>query len=162
MATHDMTASEVVSKLRAQVEEHTGMTISAGIAPNRMLAKVSSVWLVSSRRSARTRTSRTGSLRSSSTAPPSRASCATSPSGELTLESKADGSKIPGFGRVTERCLEGLGVETCGDIYKHRAELLVMNHWFGFRGLCKAYLGIADNTVEPHKRGERKSVGVER
>ncbi|BEI85493.1 hypothetical protein CcaverHIS002_0508940 [Cutaneotrichosporon cavernicola] len=70
--------------------------------------------------------------------------------------------KIPGFGRVTERCLEGLGVERCGDIYKRRGELMAMNHWFGFHGLCKAYLGIADNTVEAPKRGERKSVGVER
>lgn len=43
METHHMTASEVVTKLRAQVEEHTGMTISAGIAPNRMLAKVRSL-----------------------------------------------------------------------------------------------------------------------
>lgn len=55
--------------------------------------------------------------------------------------------KVPGFGRVTERCLEGLGVEvspfesskadvkTCGDIYNKRVELLVMDHWFGFRGL---------------------------
>jgi len=59
--------------------------------------------------------------------------------------------KVPGFGRVTERCLEGLGVEvsamtalwlvegadiqTCGDIYAKRVELLVMDHWFGFRGL---------------------------
>lgn len=55
--------------------------------------------------------------------------------------------KVPGFGRVTERCLEGLGVEvsprlrpgltsqTCGDIYDKRVELLVMDHWFGFRGL---------------------------
>lgn len=80
----------------------------------------------------------------------------------VRAEEVTNSSKIPGFGRVTERCLEGLGVETCGDIYTHRAELLVMNHWFGFRGLCKAYLGIADNNVEPHKRGERKSVGVER
>ncbi|CAK9781128.1 unnamed protein product [Cutaneotrichosporon oleaginosum] len=45
MATHNMTASEVVSKLRVQVEERTGMTISAGIAPNRMLAKVSPTWM---------------------------------------------------------------------------------------------------------------------
>jgi DNA polymerase kappa len=49
-----------------------------------------------------------------------------------------------------------------------------MNHWFGFRGLwwvpsgisqlkiSKAHLGIADNAVAPGKRGERKSVGVER
>lgn len=70
--------------------------------------------------------------------------------------------KIPGYGRVTERCLEGLGVETCGDIWTHRATLLAMNYWFGFRGLCQSYLGISDNKVAPGKREERKSVGVER
>ena len=58
--------------------------------------------------------------------------------------------------------LDALTQQTCGDIYKRRAELLVMDHWFSFRGLCKAHLGIADNTVEPYKREERKSVGVER
>ncbi|KLT45428.1 DNA/RNA polymerase [Cutaneotrichosporon oleaginosum] len=147
MATHNMTASEVVSKLRVQVEERTGMTISAGIAPNRMLAKICSdknkpngQFEIQFDRAAITRFMRDLPIRVTS----------------------ADNCNIPGFGRVTERCLEGLGVETCGDIYKRRAELLVMNHWFGFRGLCKAYLGIADNNVEPHKRGERKSVGVER
>jgi nucleotidyltransferase/DNA polymerase involved in DNA repair len=36
-----MSAGEVVSQLRAGVEEKTGLTISAGIAPNKMLAKVS-------------------------------------------------------------------------------------------------------------------------
>jgi DNA polymerase kappa len=37
-----MSAGEVVSQLRAGVAEKTGLTISAGIAPNKMLAKVSS------------------------------------------------------------------------------------------------------------------------
>lgn len=35
-----MSAGDVVSQLRAGVEEKTGLTISAGIAPNKMLAKV--------------------------------------------------------------------------------------------------------------------------
>lgn len=43
MQTNGMSASEVVSQLRAAVEEKTGLTISAGIAPNKMLAKVSSM-----------------------------------------------------------------------------------------------------------------------
>lgn len=42
MAEHNMTAGEVVSQLRSQVEEKTQLTISAGIAPNRMLAKICS------------------------------------------------------------------------------------------------------------------------
>lgn len=41
MSEHDMSAGDVVSQLRKEVEEATGLTISAGIAPNRMLAKVS-------------------------------------------------------------------------------------------------------------------------
>lgn len=40
MHKYDMSASDVVSQLRSEVEEKTGLTISAGIAPNRMLAKV--------------------------------------------------------------------------------------------------------------------------
>ena len=40
MGQHDMTASQVVLQLRAEVEAKTQLTISAGIAPNRMLAKV--------------------------------------------------------------------------------------------------------------------------
>ncbi|ORX35753.1 hypothetical protein BD324DRAFT_652294 [Kockovaella imperatae] len=140
MDTHAMTAGEVVSHLRNRVEEATGLTVSAGIAPNRMLAKI--------------------------------CSDKNKPNGQFELQfdrvtitrfmRDMPVRKIPGFGRVTERCLEGLGVETCGDIWKNRVELLVMDHWFGFKGLCKAYLGIADNTVQPGKREERKSVGCER
>ncbi|WVF71330.1 hypothetical protein IAT40_006133 [Kwoniella sp. CBS 6097] len=140
MSTHNMTATEVVSQLRAEVEAKTQLTISAGIAPNRMLAKI--------------------------------CSDKNKPNGQYEMDfdrgvvtkfmRDLPVRKIPGFGRVTERCLEGLGVETCGDIYARRVELLAMDHWFGFRGLCKAYLGIADNNVAPGKREERKSVGVER
>ncbi|TYJ58644.1 hypothetical protein B9479_000480 [Cryptococcus floricola] len=140
MSTHSMTAAEVVTQLRAQVEEKTNLTISAGIAPNKMLAKI--------------------------------CSDKNKPNGQFELSFERAEivkfmrnlpvRKIPGFGRVTERCLEGLGVETCGQIYEKRVELLLLDHWFGFHGLCKAYLGIADNTVAPGKREERKSVGVER
>jgi DNA polymerase kappa len=41
MERHAMNASDVVSQLRSAVEEKTGLTISAGIAPNKMLAKAS-------------------------------------------------------------------------------------------------------------------------
>ncbi|WWD17130.1 hypothetical protein CI109_101567 [Kwoniella shandongensis] len=140
MSTHNMTAAQVIAQLRADVEEKTKLTISAGIAPNRMLAKICS-----------DKNKPNGQYE----LPFDRATI-TKFMRDLPVR------KIPGFGRVTERCLEGLGVETCGDIYTHRAELLVMDHWFGFRGLCKAYLGIADNNVAPGKREERKSVGVER
>jgi DNA polymerase kappa len=44
MERNGMSADEVVSQLRAAVEEKTGLTISAGIAPNKMLAKVSDAY----------------------------------------------------------------------------------------------------------------------
>jgi DNA polymerase kappa len=43
MTENNMTAAEVVSQLRAEVEATTGLTISAGIAPNTMLAKVQTI-----------------------------------------------------------------------------------------------------------------------
>jgi DNA polymerase kappa len=113
MASHDMTASAVVTQLRAQVEATTSLTMSAGIAPNRMLAKICSDM--------------------------------NKPNGQFELEfdravitrfmRDLPVRKIPGFGRVTERCLEGLGVEKCGQVYEGRAGLLVMDHWFGYRNL---------------------------
>lgn len=101
MQTHGMTAGAVVSQLRAEVEEKTGLTISAGIAPNRMLAKVSK----------RTGTCLTFKICSDKN----------KPNGQFELECERSAitrfmrdlpvRKVPGFGRVTERCLEGLGVE---------------------------------------------------
>ena len=93
MATHDMTASEVVTQLRQEVEAKTNLTISAGIAANRMLAKI--------------------------------CSDRNKPNGQFELEHDRavitrfmrdlPVRKIPGFGRVTERCLEALGVEVSGE-----------------------------------------------
>jgi DNA polymerase kappa len=40
MKEHAMSAWDIVARLRAEVEASTDLTISAGIAPNRMLAKV--------------------------------------------------------------------------------------------------------------------------
>jgi DNA polymerase kappa len=140
MALHDMTADAVVWQLRAEVEAETGLTISAGIAPNKVLAKISSD--------------------------------KNKPNGQFELES--DGKvvrafmrdlpirRIPGIGRVAERILTSMGVETCGDVYKHRAVINLMDHYLGLESLLKAYLGIGSNVVQPGRREERKSVGCER
>ncbi|KIR26929.1 DNA polymerase kappa subunit [Cryptococcus deuterogattii LA55] len=140
MSAHNMTASEVVTQIRAQVEKNTSLTISAGIAANRMLAKICS----------------------DKNKPNGQFELASDRATIVRFMRDLPVRKIPGFGRVTERCLEGLEIETCGNIYEKRMDLLLMDHWFGFRGLCRAYLGIADNTVGPGRREERKSVGVER
>lgn len=86
--------------------------------------------------------------------------------------------KIPGVGRVNERLLESIGlkvrvfitiashvlmhIQTCGDIYTHRATISLMDKYFGLHFLLQTYLGIASNVVEPWQREERKSIGAER
>ncbi|KAG2079291.1 IMS-domain-containing protein [Suillus decipiens] len=70
--------------------------------------------------------------------------------------------KVPGVGRVNERLLEALGIKTCGDIFKHRATLQLMDKQFGLVFLLRTYLGVASNVVQPMQREERKSIGAER
>ena len=70
--------------------------------------------------------------------------------------------KIQGVGRVNERLLDAIGIKTCGDIFTHRVTLSLMDKQFGLHFLLRTHLGIASNVVQPGRREERKSVGVER
>ncbi|CAD6946655.1 unnamed protein product [Tilletia controversa] len=132
---HQMTAEQV---LRKEVEEETGLTVSVGIAANKTLAKI--------------------------------CSDKNKPNGQYDLPHDRDGimqftetlkvRKIPGIGRVTERILQAVNVETCGDIWKQRHELFLT---FGssIDQLLSAYLGLGSTHVRPNDRRERKSVGRE-
>lgn len=53
-------------------------------------------------------------------------------------------------------------LQTCGDIYTHRAILFLMDKHFGLVFMLRTYLGIASNVVQPWVREERKSIGSER
>lgn len=91
----------MVSELRAAVKAETRLTVSAGIAPNRMLAKVASDFR--------------------------------KPDGQYVVPADREAilafvetlpiRKVPGIGKVTERILLDLGVNTCHDLYKKRALL---------------------------------------
>jgi len=89
--------------------------------------------------------------------------------------------KIPGIGRVSERLLDSIGVkvrrlfrrvsfiqpilcvlQTCGDIYKCRGVLSLLDKQFGLRSMLRVHLGVASNVVQPRAREERKSLGSER
>ncbi|TKY86388.1 hypothetical protein EX895_004537 [Sporisorium graminicola] len=135
---HGGTIDQVVQQLRDQVRTETQLTVSVGIAPNTMLAKISS-----------DRNKPDGQFR-------------VQPDRKAIVDFMRDlpCRKIPGIGRVNERILESLGVTTCGEIWNKRVEL-----WLAFDGkiewLIKAYLGIGNTVVEPSKREERKSVGRE-
>ncbi|KAH9839306.1 DNA/RNA polymerase [Rhodofomes roseus] len=137
---HQLDEEECVQEMRETVHRETNLTVSAGIAPNKMLAKI--------------------------------CSDKNKPNGQFKLEFNSRAikafmrdlsiRKVPGVGRVNERLLESMGVETCGDIYMHRAVLSLMDKQFGLHFLLQAYLGIASNVVQPGTREERKSIGAER
>ncbi|KIO28048.1 hypothetical protein M407DRAFT_22680 [Tulasnella calospora MUT 4182] len=137
--THDLSPEECVNELRAEVHEKTKLTVSAGIAPNKMLAKICS-----------DRNKPNGQYYL-----PFEREAIVSFMAELPIR------KVPGIGKVSERLLQSFGINTCGDIYRERATISVMDHWLGLHGLLQAYLGIASNDVHPGRREERKSVGSE-
>uniref|UniRef100_A0A8H8CPL3 DNA polymerase kappa n=1 Tax=Psilocybe cubensis TaxID=181762 RepID=A0A8H8CPL3_PSICU len=137
---HSMTAEECVKEMRETVFRETKLTVSAGIAPNKMLAKICS-----------DKNKPNGQF-------------------QLEFDSESIKSfmhdlsirKVPGIGRVNERLLDAIGIKTCGDIYTQRAVLSLMDKQFGLVFLLRTYLGIASNTVEAYRREERKSIGAER
>ncbi|TIB81971.1 DNA/RNA polymerase [Wallemia mellicola] len=140
MNEHGLTPEEVSQQLRKMVECETGLTVSTGIAPNKTLAKI--------------------------------CSDKNKPNGEFTMQFYKDTvvsfmkdlpiRKVPGIGRINERLVQSLGIETCGDILNHKVELYLLRKELQSDGLLRANLGIFSNTVAPAKKEDRKSVGIEK
>ncbi|OAX39121.1 IMS-domain-containing protein [Rhizopogon vinicolor AM-OR11-026] len=137
---HILDASACVQEIRDTVFKETSLTVSAGIAPNKMLAKICS-----------DKNKPNGQY----LMPFDRDSIKAFMH-DLSIR------KVQGVGRVNERLLEAMGIKTCGDIFEHRATLQLMDKRFGLVFLLRTYLGIASNVVEPIQREERKSIGAER
>ncbi|KAH8107995.1 IMS-domain-containing protein [Cristinia sonorae] len=137
---HMLTASECVQEMRDTVQRETRLTVSAGIAPNKLLAKICS-----------DKNKPNGQFQLDFDAQAIKAFMH-----DLSIR------KVPGVGRVNERLLESIGIKSCGDIYTHRGVLSLMDKQFGLHFLLQTYLGIASNVVQPGQRAERKSIGAER
>ncbi|KAF8348380.1 DNA/RNA polymerase [Amanita rubescens] len=131
---HGLTGNECVAEMRSKVFEVTKLTASAGIAPNKMLAKICS-----------DKNKPNGQFHL-----PFDAKSITEFMRDLPIR------KIPGVGRVNERLLDSIGIKTCGDIFTHRAVVYLMDKHFGLAFLSRTYLGIASNVVQAHQREERK------
>lgn len=138
-ATQAMDPRDVAAQLRLDVYQATeGLTVSVGIAPNRLLAKIASdqckpdgVWYV----------------------PPTRDDI-------LAFMQRLSVRKVPGIGQVTERMLSAISIHTCHDIWARRVELSVCMD--SYRTLLAAALGISDTHIAPPSREARRSVGCER
>lgn len=135
----DMDPEDAVAQLRDEVAEKTHITISAGIAANAKIAKISS-----------NRNKPNGQFRVAN----DRATI-------LAFMRDLPTRKVNGVGRVFERELDAIGVKTCGDIYPQRAYLSKLFGEKAFQFLMQCHLGLGRTKVQPVEEYERKSVGTE-
>ncbi|UTW47871.1 DNA polymerase IV [Bacterioplanoides sp. SCSIO 12839] len=129
-------ASEIALQIRQRVREEIGITVSAGIAPNKFLAKVASDW----------------------NKPDGQ--CVVKPHRVDDFVRLLDVRKIPGIGPAMQRKLEQVGIKTCEDAQQWSQEALVRQ--FGRMGamLFQRCRGLDGRQIRLGR--ERKSIGVER
>lgn len=128
-------ATRIAAAIRKDVRQATQLTISAGVAPNKFLAKIASDWRKPD-----------GLFTLAPAAVPAFVR-------ELPVK------RIFGVGQVTQKKMQSLGIATCGDLQQlSRLELAQHFGSFGERlyHLCR---GEDDRPVEPSRR--HKSVSAE-
>jgi DNA polymerase IV len=125
----------IARAIKEAVRHETGLTVSAGVASSKLVAKIASDM------------SKPDGL----TAVP--------PGTERAFLAPLPVEKLWGVGHVTRETLEGLGVRTIGDLGRVPAARLERR--FGAAGLLlhRLALGVDDRDVEPE--GEAKSIGHE-
>ena len=129
------TATSVAQTIREQIRSELHLTASAGVAPNKFLAKIASDWR------------KPDGL------------FVIQPKDIAVFLPPLPVGRIPGVGKVTEARLERLGVRTVGDL--QRVELAQLETSFGRYGLRLYELarGIDENPVVPDR--PTKSVSAE-
>ncbi|KAI9304290.1 hypothetical protein BJ944DRAFT_267053 [Cunninghamella echinulata] len=138
LTTTNLSPSEVVQNIRDEIFAETQLTASAGIASNKMLAKICSDM---------------NKPNGQYFLPMDRVSI-------MAFTKDLHLRKVSGIGRVTERVLESLDVITCGDVYNRRAMLYKLLSPISFKFMIKCYLGIGSTFL--NNESERKSISVER
>ena len=129
------TPAEIAMEIKAAVRKETGLTVSAGVAASKFVAKIAS------------------DLRKPD-------GLTVVPRGkEREFLSPLPVGKLWGVGKVTQAALHRMGIETIGDLSRIAAELLARK--FGKHGvlLHELSLGIDDREVVPER--EAKSIGRE-
>jgi DNA polymerase IV len=133
--THELTgiptATETAETIRREIREETHLTASAGVAPNKFLAKIASDW----RKPDGMFVIRPHQVERFLVSLPVR--------------------KIPGVGKSTEAVLTEMGIATVGDLHRFdEAQLIARFGKWGTR-LWELARGIDENPVEPSRK--RKS-----
>jgi DNA polymerase-4 len=128
-------ATLIAREIRGLIEREVQLTASAGIAPNKFLAKVASDWKKPN------------------------GQFVIRPRDVEEFVKTLEIEKINGVGKVTAKRMHELGLHTCADIQAQ--SLTKLKEWFGSRGeyLAEVARGQDDRPVEAHS--ERKSLTVE-
>ena len=132
---HKGSATRMAEEIRQRVEQTVGITVSAGVAPNKFLAKVASDW------------NKPNGL------------CVVTPDQVDEFVQQLPVARVHGVGKVTQKKMANLGIETCGQLRDFSLiELVEKFGSFGQRlhNLCR---GIDDRPVKNERR--RKSLSVE-
>lgn len=127
-------ATEVARAIRADIEKQTGLTASAGVAPNKFLAKIASDW------------HKPNGL------------CVIKPHQVKDFLPKLKVGKIPGVGRVTLQKMHQLNIKTVNDLSQHsQAELAHHFGRYGYR-LFDLARGIDDRPVNADHQRQQISI----
>ncbi|MEP5763673.1 MAG: DNA polymerase IV [Halieaceae bacterium] len=129
-------ATLIANEIRQRIREELQLTVSAGVAPNKFLAKVASDW----------------------NKPDGTFTIAPSQVSDFVLQLPV--SRINGVGKVTTEKLRRLGVVNCGDLQQIPVETLARH--FGKYGPRLAQLAQGVDHREVKTSRIRKSISVER
>ena len=121
------TATATAEAIRAAIREETGLTASAGVAPNKFLAKIASDWRK-----------------------PDGIFVVRPHQVEAFLAPLPVG-RLPGVGKVMEARLTELGIATVGDLRNLPREALEQQFGRWGRRLHELSMGIDDHPVEPDR-----------
>lgn len=126
-------ATEVAERIRADIFKITGLTASAGVAPNKFLAKIASDW------------NKPNGI------------CIIKPKQVQNFIQDLPLKKIPGVGKVTQEKLKTLQLETLGDLQQIDENVLI--HHFGKYGqqLFLYAQGIDDRPVQSERQRQQIS-----
>ncbi len=125
----------IAKAIREQIYRELDLTASAGVAPNKFLAKIASDWRKPN------------------------GQFVISPPDVASFIIKLPVSKIFGVGEVTALKLHKLGLKTCGDLQKISVQDLIANFGKFGQTLHELAHGIDNRQVEPNRI--RKSISVE-
>lgn len=128
-------ATRIAERIRADILRETGLTASAGVAPNKFLAKIAS----------------------DENKP--NGQCVITPARAAAFAAHLPLRKIPGVGPKSAEKMAALGLHTGADVLRHSPEQLT--EWLGKFGpvLHERAQGVDERPVQTHR--VRKSVGVE-